>query len=322
MKIKQTYLGLLCLAIVLLISETSQAQKLRFIGDYPLATPQSKESDMKVEYEKTITSMIGGVRIMAHETTPTKREDPEAFIRDDYRITLDAMSVYATEICGNLGTDYGEQLKKISKSIKSGKYQDAITALENIGGKNSEGSEQLFFIWKEYLEDQKAECPWTNPKNKSVTRIYRSMLEYVSKNYDRPFGAHAEQGAIVADAAQALSNCMENPSDLAWKGEYKMNMREEDELRRLASNVAYFNWRMHDRISGKRSAHINPEVVRNLHYALYDVVETTIKSKDNWTKDAKHGNNLLKLFEDTNSNGWSVNGDKAQKRGGKAKTGS
>ncbi|WMX16876.1 hypothetical protein [Aureispira sp. CCB-E] len=308
------YCGIFFSILIMVIGGQVQAQKLRFNGHYPLATPKKgSESQAKAEYEKTVTAMLGGVRLMALNTTPTKREDPEAFTKDDYKAIVAEMGTYATELCEALKTDYANDLKKIEKSIKSNKFSSAISSLEKIGAQSTEDAETIFFIWKEYLEDKKKEAPWTNPDNIQITRVYRAMLTYVSKNYERPFGAQAEQGAIIADAAQALSNCMENPTELAWKGESKMNMKKEDELRRLASNVSYYNWRLHDPVSGKRSAHIDPEVVDHLQQALFDVVRTTIQEKDRWNNDPSHGANLLRLFEDTRRSGWTVNGDRAKK---------
>ncbi|WP_264791512.1 hypothetical protein [Aureispira anguillae] len=291
-----------------------KAQKQRFNGNYPLATPSKSESQIKAEYEKTVTAMLGGVRLMGLNTTPTSREDPEAFTKDDYKEVVEEMNVYAIELCQKLGTDYANKLKKISKAIKSNKFSSAESDLESIGAQSSKEAETIFFIWKEYLRDKENKAPWTDPENIKITRVYRAMLAYVSKNYERPFGAQAEQGAIIADAAQALSNCMENPTELAWKGESKMTMRKEDELRRLASNVSYYNWRMHNPISGKRAAQIDETVVRHLQQALYDVVRTTIENKDRWDNDPAHGANLLRLFEDTKGSGWTVNGDKAHKK--------
>lgn len=309
------YVGIFFSILIMAIGIQAQAQKLRFNGHYPLATPKvGSESQVKAEYEKTVTAMLGGVRLMALNTTPTKKEDAEAFTKEDYKVTVAQMSAYAEELCAILKTDYANDLKKIEKSIKSNKFSNAISSLEKIGAQSIEDAETLFFIWKEYLRDKKNEAPWTDPRNIQITRMYRAMLVYVGKNYDRPFGAQAEQGAIIADAAQALSNCMENPTELAWKGESRMNMKKEDELRRLASNVSYYNWRMHDPISGKRSAHIDQDVVNHLQQALYDVVRTTIQEKDSWNNDPAHGANLLRLFEDTKRSGWTVNGDRANKR--------
>lgn len=308
------YIGTFFLFVFLISSHFGVAQKTRFIDNYPLAAPGDKEADSKEEYEKTVSAMMGGVRIMALETTPTKNDDPEAFTKDDYKKVVDEMGVYATELSKKIGSNYEDQLKKISKSIKSNKFTEAMTSLENIGAKNGDDVEELYFIWKEYLQDLKHNAPWTDPRNIEVTRMYRSMLNYVSKNYERPFGAQAEMGAVIADAAQALSNCLEHPHQIAWKGDSKMNMRKEDELRRLASNVAYYNWRMHDKVSGRRAALINVTTIRHLQLALYDVIRTIMAQKDGWDNSSVHGLNLLRLFEDTKTSGWSVNGDKANKK--------
>ncbi len=304
------------LVLLLILSTEGQAQKTRFDGHYPLAAPREKEAELKVEFEKTVTAMLGGVQIMAMETTPSNREDPEAFIKDDYKKAIDEMGVYAIELCERLGSEDASEIKKIQKSIKSNKYSSAISSLENIGAQSGETAEVLYFVWNEYFGDKKDNAPWTDPQNIRITRVYRAMLNYVSKTYERPFGVQAEAGAIVADAAQALSNCLENPTDLAWKGGSKMNMNQEDELKRLASNVAYYNWRMHDRISGKRAAHIKGEVVRHVQLALFDVIRSIVQNQEKWDADPAHGKNLLQLFEDTKTSGWSVNGDKAQKKEG------
>ena len=106
---------------------------------------------------------------------------------------------------------------------------------------------------------------------------------------------------------------MENPQDLAWKGGSRYTMREGDELRRLASNVSYYHWRLHDPIPARRAAMINRKVVQNVEQALYDVVRSTLEKKENWGMDPAHGANLRRLFEDTRKSGWNVNGDRAQR---------
>lgn len=296
------------------LSISTQAQKSRFENNYPLAGPTEAEAQIQDEYKQTVTAMLGAVQLMAMENTPTKRDDPEAFIKDDYKKDMEYMSNYAIELSTKIGTNYSNEIKKAVKSAKSNKYTEAMTTLENIGAIKGDEAETIFFIWKEYIYDKKNNAPWTDPKNINVTRVYRAMLTYVSQNYERPFGMQAEQGAVIADAAQALSNCLENPENLAWKGESKMNMRKEDELRRLASNVAYYNWRMHDRVSGRRAANINTDVIRHLQLSMYDVIRTIMEKKEDWKNDPVHGQNLQRLFSDTKVNGWSVNGDKANKK--------
>lgn len=301
--------------LFLILSISTQAQKSRFENNYPLSGPSESEAQIKDEYQQTVTAMLGGVQLMAMENTPTKRDDPEAFIKDDYKKDVELMGNYASELSEKLKTDYANEIKKVLKSVKSNKFTEAATTLENIGGIKGDEAETIFFIWKEYMYDRKNNAPWIDPQNINITRVYRAMLTYVSQNYERPFGMQAEQGAVIADAAQALSNCLENPEALAWKGESKMNMRKEDELRRLASNVAYYNWRMHDRVSGRRGANINTDVIRHLQIAMFDVIRTIMDKKENWDKEPIHGQNLLQLFADTKVNGWSVNGDKANRKG-------
>ncbi len=297
----------------LLFAQEGFAQKLRFNGHYPLATPNDKESQVKAEYEKTLSAILGGVELMGDDNTPTKEIDNEAYTRDGYRAIVENMERYAQELNTQLNIQHDNQLKKISKAIRSNKFSAAITDLKDLGA-NGTDAQEVFFIWKDYMRDKEVGTPWTDPDNIQATRVYRAMLQYVGKNYDRPFGVQAEQGAIVADAAQALSNCMENPDDLAWKGESRFKMRQEDELRRLASLVAYYNWRRHDPISGKRSAHINPLIVDHVQKALYDIVRTTLEKQENWNNDPAHGVNLLHLFEDTKNSGWSVDGERAKRQ--------
>lgn len=291
------------------------AQKLRFHGNYPLATPkEGSQSQMQAEFDQTLVAILGGVRLMGDNNTPTNNTDPEAYTKADYQTNLEQMVAYAEVWDGKLGNKNGGDLKKLARAIKGGKVSDATKTLAKLGATDNKEAEQIYFIWLDYLLDQKEQSPWTNPENIQVTRAYRAMLQFVGKNYDRPFGVQAEQGAIVADAAQALSNCMENPSDLAWKGGARYSMKEGDELRRLVSNVSYYHWRLHDPTPAKRAALIDRTVVQNVEKALYDVVRSTLEKKENWGNDPAHGANLRRLFEDTRKSGWFVNGDKAQRQ--------
>lgn len=298
---------------ILLFAQQTFAQKLRFNGHYPLATPNGKESQVKAEYEKTLTAILGGAELMGDDNTPTKEIDKEAYTRDSYKAITENMQRYADELNTQLNLGHDDQLKKIAKALRGNKFSTAVQDLKDLGASSTD-AQQVFFIWKDYMRDKEVGAPWTDPDNIQVTRMYRAMLQYVSKNYDRPFGVQAEQGAIVADAAQALSNCMENPDEMAWKGESRFSMRQEDELRRLASLVAYYNWRRHDPVSGKRSAHIDPQIVDHVQQALFDIVRTTLEKKENWNNDPAHGANLLRLFKDTKNSGWSVDGEKAKRQ--------
>lgn len=297
----------------LLFAQQTFAQKLRFNGHYPLATPNGKESQVKAEYEKTLTAILGAAELMGNEKTPTKEIDREAYTRDNYKATAENMQRYADELNTQLNMGHNNQLKKIAKALRANRFSTAISDLKNLGAKSTD-AQQVFFIWKDYMRDKEVGTPWIDPKNIQITRVYRAMLKYVSKNYDRPFGVQAEQGAVVADAAQALSNCMENPDEMAWKGESRFSMRQEDELRRLASIVSYYNWRKHDPISGMRSAHIDPQIVDHVQQALFDIVRTTLEKKEHWNNDPAHGANLLRLFEDTKNSGWTVDGEKAKRQ--------
>lgn len=294
---------------------TLQAQKLRFHGHYPLATPkENSKSQMEAEYVKTLTAMLGGVRLMGDNNTPTSRTDAEAYTKGDYQLNLEKMLSYATVWGEKTNAGHSAQLKKLARLIKGGKVTEASNLLKEMGAEDIEDAQNVYFIWMDYLVAQENKAPWTDPKNIQVTRAYRSMLQFVGKNYERPFGAQAEQGAVVADAAQALSNCMEHPEDLAWKGGSRYNMKEGDELRRLVSNVSYYHWRLHDPVSAKRAALIDRRVVRNVEQALFDVVRSTLEKKENWGSDPAHGANLRRLFEDTRNSGWTVNGDRAQRQ--------
>lgn len=297
----------------LLVAQQTFGQKLRFNGHYPLASPNGKESQVKAEYEKTLTAILGGAQLMGNDKTPTKEIDQEAYTRDGYRAIVESMQRYADEMNIQLSMGHENQLKKVAKALRSNKFSTAVQELKDLGASSTD-AEKVFFIWKDYMRDKEVGAPWTDPDNIQVTRVYRAMLEYVGKNYDRPFGVQAEQGAIVADAAQALSNCMENPDDMAWKGESRFSMRQEDELRRLASTVSFYNWRRHDPTSGMRSAHINPQIVDHVQQALYDIVRTTMEKKENWNNDPAHGANLLRLFQDTKNSGWTVDGEKAKRQ--------
>lgn len=304
-----------CLAFFLLFSSAFiSAQDKRFHKEYPLALPSDDKSELSYEIQRTVSAMLGGVKLASLETTPKKQEDPEAFTKDDIKNSLQEMLDYVAELSAKLQIENSAQLKKIGALIKGGKYDDATQKLKLLGAKSDGDIEAQFFVWKEYMSDIKNKAPWIDPANIKISRIYREMLTYVAKVYERPYGVQAEPGAILADAAQALSNCLEHPNDIAWHGETKIKMTEKDELKRLASNVAYFNWKMHDKVSGRRAALINTEVVRHLHHALYHVVHTIIKNHETWNMDAGHSKNLAQLYKDVQNNGWYVNGDKARKK--------
>lgn len=309
---------ILTLALALVAITQNKAQNSRFSGHYPLATPQSS-AEKKVEYDKTLTAVAGGIIMM--ETAPNNREDPEALSKQDYQTALDEMLLYALELEAELGNNAAESLKKAAKAIKSSKYEDALSSLKD-GGATAigQGSEEVFFIWKSYLTDKKNSAPWLEPDNIEVSKKYRAILYYVSKNYDRPFGAQAEIGAVVADAAQALSNSLENPQELSWLGEGELTFKQQDEMRRLASNVSYFEWRLNDVKAAPRSALIPLETVLHVKRAFFDMVRTILADKKDWSKDEAHGANLQQLYHDVQSYGWTVDGERAKKGNGTPST--
>jgi hypothetical protein len=302
------------LVLVCLNLSVSVAQDTRFHHEYPLAVPSSQKSELSYEMQRTVSAMLGGVKIASDATTPSKTDDKEAFTKESIKLSLQTMLDYFAELSSQVGIDNAGQLKKIEKSIKAGKFDLCNQQLQSLGAQFEGDIEAQFFVWKEYLSDIQQEVPWLSPQNIEVTRVYRQVLSYVSKVYERPFGVQAEQGAVIADAAQALSNCLEHPESIAWKGEKRIKMKEDDELRRLASNVAYYNWRMHDRISGRRAALINTDMIRHLQNSLYQVVYTIIKEEEQWIHHAQHGKNLRQLCKDAAVSGWYVNGDRAQKK--------
>jgi hypothetical protein len=291
------------------------AQAQRFIGNYPLSAPHNS-LELKPEYQRSMTAIAGGVLMLKKETTPKKREDPEALIKSDYETEIEGMMTYA----GALSKDQAEnkkraeEMKKILKLIKSSKYDQALSALETEGASLQGEVEAAYFIWRDYLADLRDSMPWTLPKNQEVSRMYRTLLNYVSKNHERLFGPKAELGAISADAAQALSNALENPKNLSWKGERQMNLKKDDQLCRLANNVAYLEWRLHDPTSAQRSALIDRKLTQQLKKALFDVVRSIMEDKENWAKDATHGLNLQELYHATQGQGWKVDGINARKK--------
>ena len=289
-------------------------QQMRFVGNYPLAVPSDNIDDIKVEFVHTLTAMLGGSRIALMKTTPSKNNKDNVFTKDDYRKSLGDMNAYLYELTEKLGIEKEKLLNKIGKAFESHKYEIAIKHLIDLGAKDGAESESVFFIWNAYISDIRENTPWTKPENIAITKFYRDILQYVSLNFERPFELDAAQGEILADAAQALSNCLEFPQKISWKGEPQISMTAGDELRRLASNVAYYNWRIHDKELGKSAADISVEAVRHLHKALYDIVRSKLSNKEDWDSDPAHADNLLLLFEDTKKHGWYVNGNRAQKR--------
>lgn len=295
---------------------SAQSNK-RLVNGYPLSVPSDKRYDLELELKQTMTAMIGGVRILASGLSAAEKGNKDAFSKSDYLAMLEAMAAYADEIAIKIEKSSGvatclKDKKQVVKALKGGKYDLARSALQTCGGIDEKDSERIFFIWKHYMEDKNLELPWLSIGNTKVTRVYRALLEHVGTRYEKPFGPFAEQGAILADAMQALSNSLENPGALAWQGEGKFSLlKAEDELKRLASSVVYYEWKLHDPSNGLHTANINREQVHLLQRALYDVVRSMVERKSDWDKDPSHGKNLIKLYEVILAHGWKVNGNKA-----------
>ncbi len=295
-------------------------QATRFSGDYPLATPAANIIEQKADYEKTLTAIIGGARLAVLKETPTGKSDPEAITRQEFKQSLEEMLAYASELSAAMQNKQEESLKKVSKLLKADKTQDAVQILKSNGGSDGEQAEQVFFIWKDYLQEQKNKAAWLVPSNLAANRLNRAVLNYVGQNFERPFGLYAELGAVVAEAAQALSNCLDYHEKLSWQGEGNINMKKEDDLRRLAACVSYFEWRLHDATNGRRSAKIDKTIVQHLQKALFEVILTMQQDKTDWYKSPLHGANLQILYADAAKIGWNVDGEKAQKYGEKQNT--
>lgn len=312
-----------------LSTQQTQAQKTRFSGIYPLCKPDESARDLIPEYEMTMQAIAGGCRLADDPKTLKKREDPEAFIKDDYEETLLEMVAYAEETAEKLikadgpnASDWkkkGKFLGDLEKDIKKGKFINALNALMQEKVDTKAEIEKIYFIWKDYLRDIEQDVSWIQPINRRTTRHYRNMLHYVSNSFDRPFGAQAQIGGVVADAAQALSNCMEDPREQAWQGEGKITMKREDEIRRLASDVSYFEWRLHDPTNARRAYAIDLEAVTKVRQALYEVVATMTRLKGDWYQDPNHGENLQILHDLTYEKGWRVDGTNALKETAKEK---
>lgn len=311
------------LTCIFLLSTSSFAQQGRFVGLYPISMPsENSTSELKEEYQKNMSAIYSGVTVMNNVNPPNSNGgDMEVFTKQEYIDELIAMVDYGTELATILETkesskaDYWKtqktDLEAVHKAISSAKYGNAFSAIQKTGVNTDDATEAFFYIWMDYLNAKDDNAAWLDPRNKKASYKYRTLIDHVSNNYDRPFGAQAELGALSSDAAQALSNCLEFPEQLLWKGEGTIKLDEEDELRRLAGCVAYFDWRLHDPINGQRSAHINRTAVRHISEALFWVVATMSSDGDTWYKAPEHGINLQQLYIDAKKYSWRVDGIKA-----------
>jgi hypothetical protein len=312
----------LIISFLLLSFGSMRAQPMRFRGPYPLATPAENIIELKAEYEHNLKAINGGLRMIEKPNTPSKKEDKEAVTKAEFKAQVETMFAYATELATKLAAIQKEPwsskltaLQQLGKSIKGGKNQAAIDWLTANEVVDNEANEELFLIWYDYLDDRKAAVPWLLPANIEITRSYRDLLDYVTKNFDRPYGLQAEQGAVSANAAQALSNCLEFPEQVGWTGGKDISLKKDDELRQLASNLVFYEWRLYTPINGQRAAAINRVEVRNIRMAIYNTVTAIHKYQKNWSKEQGHSSQILQLYRDAKAEGWTVDGLRAVRQG-------
>jgi hypothetical protein len=313
---------LLIISVLFLSVGSILAQSTRFRGPYPLATPAENIIELKAEYEHNLKAINGGLRMIDKANTPSKKDDKEAFTKAEFKAQVETMFAYATELATKLAAIQKEPwgskvtaLQQLGKSVKGGKNQAAIDWLTANETVDNEANEELFFIWHDYLEERKLNSPWLLPANLEVTRSYRNLLDYVTKNFDRPYGLQAEQGAVSANAAQALSNCLEFPEQVGWLGGKEISLKKDDELRHLASNIVFYEWRLYTPINGQRAAAINRAEVRNIRIALYNMVAAINKYQKNWNREQGHSEQILQLYRDAKIEGWAVDGLRAVRKG-------
>ncbi|WP_253271244.1 hypothetical protein [Saprospira grandis] len=292
------------------------AQPQRFNGGFPICTPDDSPAEVEPELEQTLKAIYGGCQLAQDERVLKKRKDPEAYIISDYQEQMQAFVAYAQTLNDKLnGSPQKKLLDQLEKLLKKGKFEDAQLLLkkEKLPGQGQEDWQTLYFAWANYRYEAQAEAPWLDPMNRRVNRRYRAIINYVTQRFEQPFGQQAQMGGVVADAAQALSNCMAYPENLAWQGEGGFNMKKEDELRRLASNIAYLEWRTQEKINGRRAYDIDRKAIMKIKLALFDVIRSMERQKRNWYTEPQHGENLQILYSLSFKNGWRVDASNALK---------
>jgi len=296
------------------------AQPQRFNGGFPICTPDESPAEIEPEIDQTLKAIYGGCQLALDERVLKKRKDPEAYILSDYQEQMLAFVAYAQEQNSKLkGQPRKKLLEELEKLLKKEKFEAAQLLLkkENLEGQGQEDWQTLYFAWANYRYEAQAQAPWLDPTNRQTNRRYRSIINYVTQRFEQPFGQQAQMGGVVADAAQALSNCMAYPENLAWQGEGGFNMKKEDELRRLASNIAYLEWRSQEKTNGRRAYAIDRKAIMKLKLALFDVIQSMEQQKRSWHSSSKHGENLEILYNLTFDNNWRVDASSALKREGK-----
>lgn len=293
------------------------AQPQRFNGGFPICTPDESPAEIEPEIDQTLKAIYGGCQLALDERVLKKRKDPEAYIVSDYQEQMLAFIAYAQEQNAKLnGQPRKKLLEELESLLKKEKFEDAQLLLkkEKLEGLGQEDWQTLYFAWANYRYEAQAQAPWLDPINRRTNRRYRAIINYVTQGFEQPFGQQAQMGGVVADAAQALSNCMAYPENLAWQGEGGFNMKKEDELRRLASDIAYLEWRTQEKVNGRRAYAIDRKAIMKIKLALFDVIQSMEKQKGSWHSSPKHGENLEILYNLTFDNDWRVDASSALKR--------
>lgn len=319
----RNYKLIIAICVCFISCSNIYAQTSRFRGNFPLAAPAKNSLvELKADYDNTLAAISGGMRLIEKENTPSKKTDNEVVTKQDFKNEVEKLYAYALETATTISTlqanpwqETVKDLEKLGKSIKGGKYGDAFAWLQAKDVKSSENQEELFLIWTAYLEDVRLNMPWTVPVNLDVTRTYRSVLEYVAKHFDRPYGLQAEQGAISSTTAQALSNCIEFRNELSWKGTGDITIKQDDQLRHLMANIVYYEWRLYTPINGQRAAGINKTYVRNAQKAAYYLIYSMKKHTPEWYSNPVLGECILQLYKDVLTQNWRVDGLRAIKKG-------
>lgn len=304
---------LMTACLCFLVCALGIAQTKRFDGNYPLNGPGTNKTELKEEVSYVLTAIIGGAKLAQHSDTPKKRIDEEALITEDFRLAMLSMTDYLIKVSEASASGQKADFESLKKQVKGKKYDKVISKAKGLGAKFEGTPQEVFFVCKDYISDLEAEMPWTKINSYKVTKTYRKIIKKVAEDYKRPFGPKAELGAVMAESAQALSNCIEYPERLTWTGTGRILFEEDDQLRHLVGCIAYIEWRLNTTASGRRSAHFDRTEVQKLKHSLYSVVESMLADKKDWLFNVEHGANLEELHRIALSKGWSFDGERARK---------
>ncbi len=314
-KVAPTFFAFLC---CLLVSAAAHAQNTRFKGMHPLAAPADNIIELKTEWEYIMQALAGGIRMIEKQTTPAKKSDPESFTKADFKAHTEAIADYALQLATKLAAIQKDpwekrvvEVQQVQKDLKAAKYKPVSDWLTTQQVQSTEALEEHFLICHDYIVDKQLNAPWTRAENIETTRMFRNVIDYATKAFERPYGLQAEQGAVSANAAQSLSNCLEFPQNLSWNGEKEISFKKDDEIRQLVGTIVFYEWRLYQPVNGVRAAAINRTHIRNTKKALYDLIAAMQSNQKDWHKQKGHGDNIQQLYRDAAESGWSVDGLRA-----------